>query len=228
MDSRLSAKKNHQALVLYIVLAGLFIASLVVCNLIANKFISLDLGFYTFVLSAGVLPYPITFLITDFLSEFYGKKRTNYVILSGFIALIFVLFAIWLGSQFDAIENSPISDSSYDLLFGNSQRVIIASMVAYLFAQLIDVRIFHFWKKVTSGKHLWLRNNFSTIISQLIDTTMVVGIIFIDTESLGTIGKMILDGWLFKVLCALFDTPIMYLGSWLFKLKFKISEIQQS
>lgn len=227
MDSRLSTKKKHHALVLYIVLAGLFIASLVVCNLIANKFISLDLGFYTFVLSAGVLPYPITFLITDFLSEFYGRKRTNYVILSGFIALIFVLFVIWLGSQFKAIENSPVSDSSYDLLFGNSQRVIIASMVAYLFAQLIDVRIFHFWKKITSGKHLWLRNNFSTIISQLVDTTMVVGIIFLDTESFGTIGKMILDGWLFKVLCALFDTPIMYLGSWLFKLKFKISEIQQ-
>ena len=226
MDSRLNAKEKHHALALYIVLAGLFIASLVVCNLIANKFISLDLGFYTFVLSAGVLPYPITFLITDFLSEFYGRKRTNYVILSGFIALIFVLFVIWLGSQFNSIENSPISDSSYDLLFGNSQRVIIASMAAYLFAQLIDVRIFHFWKKVTSGRHLWLRNNFSTIISQLVDTTMVVGIIFIDTESFGTIGKMILDGWLFKILCALFDTPIMYIGSWLFKLKFKISEIQ--
>ena len=227
MDSRLNAKEKHHALALYIVLAGLFIASLVVCNLIANKFISLDLGFYTFVLSAGVLPYPITFLITDFLSEFYGRKRTNYVILSGFIALIFVLFVIWLGSQFNSIENSPISDSSYDLLFGNSQRVIIASMAAYLFAQLIDVRIFHFWKKVTSGRHLWLRNNFSTIISQLVDTTMVVGIIFIDTESFGIIGKMILDGWLFKILCALFDTPIMYIGSWLFKLKFKISEIQQ-
>lgn len=226
MDSRLNAKEKHHALALYIVLAGLFIASLVVCNLIANKFISLDLGFYTFVLSAGVLPYPITFLITDFLSEFYGRKRTNYVILSGFIALIFVLFVIWLGSQFNSIENSPISDSSYDLLFGNSQRVIIASMAAYLFAQLIDVRIFHFWKKVTSGRHLWLRNNFSTIISQLVDTTLVVGIIFIDTESFGTIGKMILDGWLFKILCAVFDTPIMYIGSWLFKLKFKISEIQ--
>jgi len=226
MDSRLNAKEKHHALALYIVLAGLFIASLVVCNLIANKFISLDLGFYTFVLSAGVLPYPITFLITDFLSEFYGRKRTNYVILSGFIALIFVLFVIWLGSQFNSIENSPISDSSYDLLFGNSQRVIIASMAAYLFAQLIDVRIFHFWKKVTSGRHLWLRNNFSTIISQLVDTTLVVGIIFIDTESFGTIGKMILDGWLFKILWAVFDTPIMYIGSWLFKLKFKISEIQ--
>jgi uncharacterized integral membrane protein (TIGR00697 family) len=226
MDSRLNAKEKHHALALYIVLAGLFIASLVVCNLIANKFISLDLGFYTFVLSAGVLPYPITFLITDFLSEFYGRKRTNYVILSGFIALIFVLFVIWLGSQFNSIENSPISDSSYDLLFGNSQRVIFASMAAYLFAQLIDVRIFHFWKKVTSGRHLWLRNNFSTIISQLVDTTLVVGIIFIDTESFGTIGKMILDGWLFKILCAVFDTPIMYIGSWLFKLKFKISEIQ--
>ena len=102
MDSRLSTKNSRHALLLYIILAGLFIASLTVCNLIANKFITLDLGFYTFVLSAGVLPYPITFLITDFLSEFYGQRRTNYVIISGLISLFFVLFVIWLGSQFTA------------------------------------------------------------------------------------------------------------------------------
>jgi uncharacterized integral membrane protein (TIGR00697 family) len=99
-------------------------------------------------------------------------------------------------------------------------------MTAYLFAQLIDVRIFHFWKNLTRGKHLWLRNNFSTIISQLIDTTMVVGIIFFDTTELGAIGKMILDGWFFKILCALLDTPIIYLGTFIFRKKFKISEIQ--
>ena len=225
MDSRLSTKNSRRALLLYIILAGLFIASLTVCNLIANKFITLDLGFYTFVLSAGVLPYPITFLITDFLSEFYGQRRTNYVIISGLISLFFVLFVIWLGSQFTATDNSPISNNSYDLLFGNSGKVIFASMTAYLFAQLIDVRIFHFWKNLTRGKHLWLRNNFSTIISQLIDTTMVVGIIFFDTTELGTIGKMILDGWFFKILCALLDTPIIYLGTFIFKKKFKISEI---
>jgi len=226
MDSRLSTKNSRHALLLYIILAGLFIASLTVCNLIANKFITLDLGFYTFVLSAGVLPYPITFLITDFLSEFYGQRRTNYVIISGLISLFFVLFVIWLGSQFTATDNSPISNSSYDLLFGNSSKVIFASMTAYLFAQLIDVRIFHFWKNLTRGKHLWLRNNFSTIISQLIDTTMVVGIIFFDTTELGTIGKMILDGWFFKILCALLDTPIIYLGTYIFRSKFKISEIK--
>ena len=226
MDSRLSTKNSRHALLLYIILAGLFIASLTVCNLIANKFITLDLGFYTFVLSAGVLPYPITFLITDFLSEFYGQRRTNYVIISGLISLFFVLFVIWLGSQFTATDNSPISNRSYDLIFGNSGKVIFASMTAYLFAQLIDVRIFHFWKNLTRGKHLWLRNNFSTIISQLIDTTMVVGIIFFDTTELGTIGKMILDGWFFKILCALLDTPIIYLGTYIFRSKFKISEIQ--
>tara|TARA_Y100000385_G_scaffold97574_1_gene100936 strand:+ start:1280 stop:1960 length:681 start_codon:yes stop_codon:yes gene_type:complete len=226
MDSRLSPKNSRHALLLYITLAGLFIASLTVCNLIANKFITLDLGFYTFVISAGVLPYPITFLITDFLSEFYGQRRTNYVIISGLISLFFVLFVIWLGSQYPATDNSPISNSSYGLLFGNSGKVIFASMTAYLFAQLIDVRIFHFWKNLTKGKHLWLRNNFSTIISQLVDTTMVVGIIFLDTTELGTIGKMILDGWFFKILCALLDTPIIYLGTYIFRSKFKISEIK--
>ena len=195
---------------IYLYLAATFIAALVVCNLIANKFITIDLGFKTFVISAGVLPYPITFLITDILSEIYGKKKTARIVWAGFGASLFVLGVLLLAQQFTAIEGSPVDDDTFNKVFGNSWRVIFASMTAYLCAQLIDVRIYHFWKEKTAGKHLWLRNNFSTVFSQLVDTTLVVCVLFIGVRSHSEIMQFILDGWLFKILCAFIDTPLLY------------------
>lgn len=200
---------------LYLYLAALFISALVVCNLIANKFISIDLYFKTFIISAGVLPYPITFLITDVLSEIYGQKRTNRVVYAGFTASLLVLLVLWLGNQFNAIEGSPVNNEVYAATFANSWRVVASSMVAYLSAQMIDVRLYHFWKNLTKGKHLWLRNNASTILSQLVDTTLVIGVLFIGVKTTQEMGAMILDGWLFKLLCALLDTPFMYGATYL-------------
>lgn len=195
---------------LYLLLAGLFVTALVTCNLIANKFIEVDLGFKVFIISAGVLPYPITFLITDILSEIYGKKKTNMVVYVGFFASLFVLFILWLGAQFNAVDFSPVNDEQYNVVFQNSWRVISASMVAYLTAQLVDVRLYHFWKNLTKGEKLWLRNNASTVVSQLVDTTLVVFVLFVGTLPFGTMGGYILDGWLFKVLCAAVDTFFIY------------------
>ena len=193
-------KKEHVAERLYYILGALFIAALITCNLIANKFISIDLGFKTFVISAGVLPYPITFLITDILSELYGQKRTTHVVLSGLFASIFVLFILWLGAQFPAIEGSPIDDETFNQVFQNAWRVIAASMLAYIVAQLIDVKLFHFWKRLTKGEMLWVRNNFSTVISQFVDTTLVVVILFFGVESWSTMGSYISDVCLFPFL----------------------------
>ena len=195
---------------IYLYLAATFIAALVVCNLIANKFITIDLGFKTFVISAGVLPYPITFLITDILSEIYGKKKTARIVWAGFGASLFVLGVLLLAQQFTAIVGSPVDDETFNKVFGNSWRVIFASMTAYLCAQLIDVRIYHFWKEKTAGKHLWLRNNFSTVFSQLVDTTLVVCVLFLGVRSHSEIIQFIIDGWLFKILCAFIDTPLLY------------------
>ena len=194
----------------YIFLSAIFIASLVTCNLIANKFVTVDLGFKVFIVSAGILPYPLTFLVTDLISELYGQKKANLVVFSGFIASMFVLIFLWLGGQFNAIPSSIVSDDIYNLVFQNAWRVIAASMIAYLFAQFIDVRIFHFWKKLTNGKHLWLRNNGSTIASQLLDTTLVIMILFVGVWESDQIISAIIDGWLFKMLMAAIDTPIIY------------------
>jgi len=216
-----------KALNLYIILSGIFIASLVTCNLIANKFVSIDLGFKTFIVSAGILPYPITFLITDILSEIYGRKMTNRVVLSGFFASIIVLFFLWLGSQPSALASSPVSDDTYNTVFRNAWRVMAASMTAYLSAQFLDVRLFHFWKKLTNGKHLWLRNNASTVGSQLVDTILVVSVLFVGVWSTGDIFRAIIDGWLFKILCAFIDTPIFYLISWRLKKEFKLKQNEE-
>tara|TARA_R110002094_G_scaffold45944_2_gene57829 strand:- start:1078 stop:1755 length:678 start_codon:yes stop_codon:yes gene_type:complete len=198
----------------FLVLAAVFLSSLVVCNLIANKFLTVDLGFKVFTLSAGALPYPITFLATDLLSELYGRRRANRVVMAGFAASLFALLALWLGGQFEAIKDSPVSQETYRATFGNTWRVISASMAAYLVAQFLDVRLFHFWRDLTKGKHLWLRNNASTIVSQLLDSVLVVLVLFWGVKPGNEMLAIILDLWLFKALVALADTPLFYYFTW--------------
>ena len=217
-------KKSKEAAYLYIFLGGLFIAFLVVCNLIANKFVSVQtfLREEPFILSAGILPYPVTFLITDLLSEFYGRKRTAVVIFTGFAASMLIIGVLNLGAVFPAIEGSPVSNEMYASVFGNSWRVIGASMLAYIIAQLVDVQLYEFWKKKTKGKMLWLRNNGSTIFSQLVDTTLVVIVLFTGVKSSTEIVSIITDGWLFKVVCAFIDTPVIYVSVFLIRRYFKL------
>ena len=191
--------------------------------MIANKFVTVDLGFKTFVVSAGILAYPITFIVTDLISELYGQKKANKVVFSGFIASIFVLIFLWLGGQFNAISDSVVDNETYDVVFRNAWRIIAASMIAYLFAQSIDVRLFHFWKKLTKGKHLWLRNNFSTFTSQFVDTFTIVSLLIV----FGILPQdkflvLILSGFLFKVIVAILDTPLLYLFVWMFRKKFNL------
>tara|TARA_B100000470_G_scaffold69507_1_gene53087 strand:+ start:5983 stop:6684 length:702 start_codon:yes stop_codon:yes gene_type:complete len=211
----------------YLVLAGIFIASLVTCNLIANKFVTVDFGFKVFIVSAGILPYPLTFLVTDLISELYGQKKANLIVFSGFVASLFVLLFLWIGGQFNSIPSSIVDDVTYNSVFQNAWRLIAASMVAYLFAQFIDVRIFHFWKRLTNGKHLWIRNNGSTIVSQLVDTILVICILFFGVWESDQILSAIIDGWLFKMLMAFLDTPIIYGILYLLKDKIDIAHIEE-
>jgi queuosine precursor transporter len=212
----------------YLALAALFTGSLVVCNLIANKFLTVDLGFLgfsaPFILSAGALPYPITFLVTDLLSEIYGRRRANQVVVGGFLASLLVLLALWLGNQFPAIADSPVDSATYQMVFQNAWRVIAASMTAYLVAQVVDIRLFHFWKNLTRGKHLWLRNNASTILSQFLDSALVVLVLFSGIKPVADMGRIILDLWMFKALIALLDTPLFYLGTALLQRWLKIDQ----
>lgn len=206
-----SSKAKH-AETLYLILAGLFITSLVTSNLIFQKFFSWNpFGLYNFELSVGIIAYPITFLITDIISEIYGRKRANKVVVAGVFASFFALLIVIVSTEAPATPWSPINDETFKEVFGFTFIAVGASLAAYLLAQFTDVQIFHFWKRKTKGKHLWLRNNFSTFSSQLIDTASILLLLC----SFGVIewdlfGVLLLNGYLFKVMFALIDTPIIY------------------
>lgn len=207
---------------IYLILAGMFIAALVASNLIFQKFFYWNpFGWFRFEISVGILPYPITFLITDIISEIYGKKKANQVVIAGIIASIFSMGIIYIANQVPATEWSPVNNDTFTHVFGLSPVAVLASMMAYLFAQFIDIRIFHFWKAKTKGKHLWLRNNFSTFSSQLIDTlTVLLLLCSFGVLEWEVFGKLLLSGFLFKVIIAALDTPILYLFVYVFRQKF--------
>lgn len=215
---------------LYLVLSGIFIASLVSCNLIFQKFFEIEIwlpfvGNYTFSQSVGLLPYPITFLVTDIISEIYGKDRANQVVTSGLVASIFMLIVVTLADIMPVAPWSPVDGDIFHKVFGLSAAAVFASMMAYLFAQYVDIRIFHFWKKLTKGKHLWLRNNASTIFSQFIDTCSVLFLLcFFGVIGWDMFGILLLNGFLFKVFFAAFDTPFVYMIVYYLRKEFNLKE----
>ncbi len=214
---------------IYILLGGLFITSLVVSNLIFQKFFywyPFDVeifGSKLFEISVGILPYPITFLITDLISEIYGKKRANDIVVVGIFASLFSVGIVYFADIVPALSNSPIQDDMFSTVFGRTILAVGASMFAYLFAQFVDIRIYHFWKQLTHGKHLWLRNNFSTWLSQFVDTFSVVFLLcFFDVLPWSSFKGLLISGFLFKVLVAACDTPFLYLGVYLFRKRFSL------
>ena len=213
----------------YLILAGIFIASLVSCNLIFQKFFTWSpFGIYTFEISVGILPYPITFLVTDLISELYGQKKADQVVISGLISSVFIMVVVLIANAVPSTPWSPVNDDLFQKVFGLQGFAVFASMVAYLSAQFIDVRIFHFWKKLTKGKHLWLRNNGSTVVSQFVDTAAVLVLLC----ATGAIEwerflPLLENGFLFKVLVALIDTPIIYAVIYALKGKIDIAHYDE-
>ncbi len=211
---------------LYLILGTLFITSLVVSNLIFQKFFYWDFfGWYRFELSVGILPYPITFLITDIISEVYGRKKANQVVTMGIFASVFSLGIVAMANAVPAIDPSPVSDRLFSKVFGQTALAVLASMLAYLAAQYIDIYIFHFWKRITKGKMLWLRNNFSTFTSQFVDTFSVLFLLcnfnIIPWEMFT---ELLVSGFLFKILIAALDTPLLYAVVHLFHKRFQLKK----
>ncbi len=224
----------------YTVLSGIFLGSLTMLNILGvSRFMNIPtgLGEDSFItLAIGVLPYPITFLCTDFISELYGRRRANLVVWVGLLLNVWVLFIMWLGGIIDAPEG--LESGRLALEVGEAGNVIvphgyafyeirsltfgatIASMIAYLIAQFVDVQVFHYLKKKTKGKMLWLRNNASTLVSQLVDSTAVILITYYVADGLpyGEDGELtssligfIWFGYLFKLIVALLDTIPFYI-----------------
>ncbi|MBC8402436.1 MAG: queuosine precursor transporter [Candidatus Marinimicrobia bacterium] len=205
---------------LFLFLAGIFLTSLVLGNVIGTtKFVQV----FFMTVPAGVLAYPFTFLATDLICELYGKKRAQTLVWIGFIMNFFMLGLMTLGHLLQDASGVSGAASTFENVYRFMVGNTIASMIAYLVAQTIDVHLFHFWKRLTKGKHLWLRNNLSTTFSQLVDTTAILSILYFannlgdNVNSLGALFGLIVSSYLFKFFFALFDTPLFYLGVWLLK-----------
>ena len=176
-----------------------------------------------FEISVGILTYPITFLITDLISEIYGRKKANQVVTAGIFASIFSMGIVLLADKVPAIEASPVDDPLFSRVFALSPIAVLASMIAYLFAQYVDIAIYHFWKRLTQGKYLWLRNNFSTFSSQIIDTTTVVSLLCVfGVLPWSMFYGLVISGVIFKIMIAFLDTPFLYFFVYLMRRRFHL------
>jgi len=226
----MTTKDKKVAYKIYLYLGALFITSLVVSNLIFQKFFFWRpfgdvtvFGASLFEISVGILPYPITFLITDLISEIYGKKKANQIVTAGIFASFFSMGIILLAEMAPAIPASPIGDEVFRSVFALSPIAVLASMIAYLCAQYVDIAIYHFWKRVTKGKYLWIRNNFSTFLSQFIDTFTVVGLLCVfQVLPWNLFTGLVISGFLFKVFIAMLDTPFLYFFVYILRKRFKL------
>ena len=203
-----------------------FITMIVLTNIIGVKLFEIFPNFLNnpITLTTGIITYPLTFLITDIVCEVFGKKKASLMVIFGFFAsllsLVFINISVMLPGSDVWINNSLGYKSvnemqiAYESVFTLPGFLISASMLAYLVSQLIDVHIFHFFKNLTDGKKLWLRNNASTICSQLIDTIIVNSIfLYLGLNlGLGIIIEIIIASYVFKVLIAIIDTPLVYIG----------------
>ena len=227
----MNPKDKKPAFRIYLYLGAMFITSLVVSNLIFQKFFYWnpfgDIKFFgapLFEISVGILPYPITFLITDLISEIFGKKKANQIVTAGIFASVFSMGIVLLADFAPAIPDSPVDDEIFGQVFALSPVAVLASMLAYLFAQYVDIAMYHFWKRLTKGRHLWLRNNFSTFLSQFIDTFTVVGLLCIfGVLPWNMFYGLVISGFLFKVLIAFLDTPLLYFFVYLLRKRFNLA-----
>ncbi len=202
---------NKRKDVVFIVLAGFFITNAIVAELIGGKLVQF---FGLFTQSIGIILWPIVFLLTDLINEHYGMKgvRKLTYITVGLIAYTFILISI--GIKIHAVGFSPVNDANFNTVFGQSQWIIVGSIVAFFFSQLVDVYVFWVFRNKTNGKYIWLRATGSTVVSQLIDTFVVQFIAFVipGKWAFNEFLKNATWGYGFKLLVALCLIPFIYLG----------------
>lgn len=187
-------------------LAMAFGTLLIVANVMAVKLISVG----NFVVPVAVIAYPLTFLVTDTISEVFGRKTTTRIVWLGFLMNIIMILVIYIGKIIPPV-NFWGGQEAYETILGSVPRIALASMVAYLASQHHDVFAFYFWRNMTKGRLLWLRNNASTMVSQGIDTLLFISIAFMGVVPVDVLLNMMLGQYLIKLAIAAVDTPFCYL-----------------
>ncbi|USN45059.1 MAG: queuosine precursor transporter [Candidatus Woesearchaeota archaeon] len=185
---------------------GIFASLYVIANILATKLIQIG----PFTVTAGILTYSLTFFLTDYLSEFYGKKIAKKAIWAGFLSQIILVFSIFVSLHIDSSPFWP-HDDAFRIIFANAPRIVVASFVTYLLTQYHDVWAFDYWKKKTGGRHLWIRNNASTIVSQAIDSFLFAFLAFYGSFPINSLLELIVGMFILKTIIALLDTPFLYL-----------------
>ncbi len=217
--------------IVFLLLTGLFLSTFALLNVLGlTRIINFDIQLFGFhipaIIPLGVLPYPITFICADLITEFYGKERARMVVWMGLIINLWIAFILWASAYLPpAITLDPLThmpkttDPSYSYYLIRQYTIsgIFGSMIAYLIAQLLDVHIFAWCKNITKGKHLWFRSNVSTLISQLVDTVIVTTFSFYFTDAVidalnqhdkspSVLFTVIMSGYFFKTIATILST----------------------
>lgn len=205
---------------LYVVCAAIFITALVIAEATASKFFTLmDLPFTVTILgqefdsvimTAGVIAFPITFIVTDLLNEYYGRRGIAFVTVVGMAMIIFEFVILRVAMEVPTAEISPVPEEAFNTVFGASGRIIFGSLVAYLVGQAADITLFHWLRGLTKGKHLWLRATGSTFGSQFLDTFVVLTVAFAGELPLSAIVAITLFNYGYKFVIAVVITPVIY------------------
>ena len=210
--------------IVFLTLAGFFITNAIVAELIGGKLVQF---FGLFTQSIGIILWPVIFLLTDLINEYYGKdgvKKLTYITV---VLILFTFIILSVALNMEATSFSPVSDDAFRSVFGQSQWIIVGSIVAFLFSQLIDVYVFLALKKVTGHKHIWIRATGSTMVSQLVDTFVVQFIAFVLPGKWPFTDFLVNASWgyAFKLLVALALIPLIYVGHYFIGKYLKKDEI---
>ncbi len=201
---------------IYLILAGIFITNAITAEMIGGKLI--DVGPY--LMSVGILPWPVVFVTTDLINEYFGKSGVQRLSIITACLIAYCFIVLYLAMGIPASAKIPgITDSQFDAVFGQSMWIIVGSITAFLVSQLIDATLFQFFKSKTGGKMIWLRSTGSTVISQFFDSFIVLGIAFYMTGIM-TFEQYVssgLTGYFVKLVIAILLTPVIYLGHFIIK-----------
>jgi len=196
--------------IVFVILAGFFVTNAVVGEVIGGKLIQLG----PFTMSIGIIPWPVVFLTTDLINEYYGKQGVRKLTILTAILITYTFVILFAGMHVNASSNSPVNNEAFNAVFGQSLWIIVGSITAFMTSQLIDVFVFWVLRHKTGGKHIWLRATGSTVVSQLIDTFIVTGIAFYlpGKLSLDEFVNTAFTGYSSKLIIAVLLTPFIYLG----------------
>lgn len=206
---------------LYVCLVATFVSCLLLGDIIGGKTVPTPMG----PISVGIIPFPVTFLLTDVVNDFYGRRGARFLTLVGAAMAVLAWAILQLGTALPVHESTYFTQSEFAKIFGGSAQLFVASIIAYLIGQFLDIQVFQFWKALTRSKHLWLRATGSTVLSQMIDT-IVINCIFwgwtasADPQSfLGKMEQLARWKWVFakigreygiKLVIAICLTPVVY------------------